>query len=68
MLALLVVERLVLDPAALVAGLHRPEHPGALGQALELRKHRLLHEVRQLLDDERALVRVLGLPRAPTPG
>jgi hypothetical protein len=36
----LVVHRLFLDLAALVAGLHRAEHAAALGDALELLQHR----------------------------
>ena len=64
-LALLVEHRLVLDPAALVAGLHRAEHAAALGDAVELGEHRLLDEVGQLLDDEAALQRVLVHGQAP---
>jgi hypothetical protein len=51
-LAVLVVQRLVLDLAALVAGLHRAQHAAALGDRLELLQHRLLDQVGQLVDDE----------------
>jgi hypothetical protein len=37
-LAVLVEHRLVLDPAALVAGLHRAQHAAALGDPVELRR------------------------------
>ncbi len=56
----LVVEALVLDLAALVHRVHRPEHAAPLRQALELRVDRLLDQVCQLVDDERALPRVLA--------
>ena len=49
-LAVLVEQRLVLDAAALVAGLHRPEHPAALGDAVQLGEHGLLDEVGQGAD------------------
>jgi hypothetical protein len=55
------VQRLLLDLAALVHRLHRAEHAAALGDPLELLQHRLLDQVGQLLDDERALQRVLVL-------
>jgi hypothetical protein len=54
-LALLVEHRLVLDAAALVAGLHGAEHAAARVEALELGQHRLLDQVGELLDDEAAL-------------
>ena len=41
-LLVLVVHRLFLDLAALVAGLHRAQHAAALGDRLELLQHRLL--------------------------
>ena len=66
-LAVLVEHRLVLDPPALVAGLHRAQHAAALGDAVELGEHGLLDEVGELVDDERALQRVLVQPTAPTP-
>ena len=64
-LLVLVVHRLFLDLAALVAGLHRPQNPAALGDRLELFQHRLFHQVGELVDDEGALVRVLVLRQAP---
>ena len=51
--------RLVLDPASLVAGLHRSEHATACRDRLELGEDRFLDEVGQLVDDEAALQRVL---------
>ena len=65
MLLVLVVHRLFLDLAALVAGLHRAQNPAALGDRLELLQHRFFDEVGELVDDERALVRVLVLRQAP---
>ena len=56
-LALLVQHGLVLDPAALVAGLHRAQHPAARADRLELGQHGLFHQVGELIDDERALQR-----------
>ena len=67
MLPVLVVERLFLDLAALVAGLHGAEHAAAAGERLELLQHRLLDQVGELLEHERALVRVLVLRHAPFP-
>ncbi len=64
-LLVLVVHRLFLDLAALVAGLHRTQHAAALRDRLELLQHRFLDEVGQLLDDEAALVGVLVLAEAP---
>jgi hypothetical protein len=64
-LALLVEHRLVLDAAALVAGLHGAEHAAAVGDALELGEHRLLDQVGELVDDEGALERVLVHRQAP---
>src|SRR5258706_3766436 len=61
----LVVHRLFLDLAALVAGLHGAQHAAALCDALEFGKHRLLDQLGQLVDDERALVRILVLRQAP---
>ena len=61
----LVEDRLVLDLPALVARLHRPEHPAALRDPVELREHRLFDQIGELLDDERPLVRVLVLPESP---
>ena len=49
-LLVLVVERLFLDLAALVAGLHRAEHAAAARDRLELLQHRLLDQVGELLD------------------
>jgi hypothetical protein len=54
-LALLVDHRLVLDLAALVAGLHRTEDAAPVGDALELDEHGLLDEVGELVDDVRPL-------------
>ena len=64
-LALLVEHGLVLDLAALVAGLHRAEHPAAGADRLELRQHGLLDQVGELIDDEGALQRVLVHRQAP---
>jgi hypothetical protein len=64
-LLVLVVERLLLDLAALVAGLHRAEHAAALADRLELLEDRLLDEVGQVVDDEAALARVLVLREPP---
>ena len=50
-LARLVEEALVLDPAALVLGLHRAEHASALADPVELFDHRLRDEVGELLRD-----------------
>jgi hypothetical protein len=44
----LVEQRLLLDLAALIAGLHRAEHAAALGDRVELLQHRLLDQVGQL--------------------
>src|SRR5688572_24607133 len=55
-LAVLVVEALFLDLAALVAGLHRTQHAAAARDRLELLQHRFLDQVRELVDDERTLV------------
>src|SRR5947209_3513048 len=66
-LPVLVEHRIFLDLAALVAGLHRAEHAAALGDRLELLQHRLLDEIGQGLDDERALVRILVLSQSPFP-
>ena len=41
-LASFVVHRLVLDPSALIAGLHRPEDSAAVGDAVELVEDRAL--------------------------
>jgi hypothetical protein len=51
----LVVHALVLDAAALVAGLHRAQHAAALGDAFELQQHGFLDQLGELLDDEGAL-------------
>ena len=59
MLAVLVEHRLVLNAPALVAGLHRAEHPASIGDALELDEHRLLEKIGELIDDIRALERIL---------
>src|SRR5438445_5917710 len=64
-LPVLVVERLFLDLAALVAGLHGAEHAAAAGDRLELLQHRLLDEIGELLEQERALVRDLVLRHPP---
>src|SRR5439155_4006307 len=63
-LARLVVERLLLDLAALIHALHGAEHAAALRELLELLIDRLLHQLRQVLDGERALPRVLDLVEA----
>ena len=59
MLALLVEHRVVLDAAALVAGLHGPEDAATLADPVQLGQHGLLDQVGELLDDEAALERVL---------
>ncbi len=59
MLAGLVAHRLVLDQAALIPGLHRPQHPAPVGDPLELGQHRLLDQVGQLLDQVGTLQRVV---------
>ena len=64
-LAGLVQERLVLDAAPLVAGLHGAEDAAALRDAVELGQHRGLHQVGELVDDERPLVGVLVHGQAP---
>ena len=64
-LAMLVQHRLVLDPAALVAGLHRAQHAAALADPVELGQHGGLDEVGQFLDDEAALQRVLVHRQSP---
>ena len=51
-LHVLVVQRFVLNLAALVAGLHGAQHAAAFGDAVELRQHRRLHEIRQFVDQE----------------
>jgi hypothetical protein len=51
--ALLVQHGLVLDLAALVAGLHGAQDTAALGEAVELRQHGLLDQVGELVQDER---------------
>src|SRR6516225_526321 len=60
-LARLVVQRFLLDLTALVHGLHRPEDATTFGQRLELPVYRLLHEVGEILDGERALPGILDL-------
>ena len=64
-LALLVGHGLVLDAPALVAELHRAEHPAALVDPLELAEHGLLDEVGELVDDVAALERVVAACEAP---
>ena len=64
-LALLVEHGLVLDAAALVAGLHRSQHAAAFADAIELGEHGGLDQVGELLDDEAALQRVLVHRQAP---
>ena len=66
-LALLVEHRVVLDPAPLVAGLHGPEHPAPLADALQLDQHGLFDQLGQLVDDEAALEGVLVDREAPLP-
>src|SRR6185312_7799652 len=56
-----VVERLFLDLAALIHGLHGAEHAAALGEGFELAVYRLLHEIRQVVDRERSLPGILRL-------
>jgi len=51
----LVVHGLVLNPAALVAGLHCAQHATALGNALELQQHRFFQQFGQFFNDEGAL-------------
>src|SRR5690606_22603522 len=63
----LVVERLLLDASPLVLAFHGAQHPTARVDPVELRQHRLFHQVRQLLDDERALEWVLVLGQAELP-
>ena len=64
-LSVLVDHRFFLDLAALVASLHRSEHASALGDRFELLQHRFFDQIGQLLDDERALVRILILSQTP---
>ena len=64
-LLVLVVERLLLDLASLVAGLHRAEHAAAARDGLELLQHRFFHQIGELLDEVGALVRVLVLGEPP---
>ena len=59
MLAVLVQHRFVLDLAALVAGLHDVEDAAALADPVEFGQHGLLDQVGELVQDERALRRVL---------
>jgi hypothetical protein len=64
-LAVLVAHRLVLDASALVAGLHRPEHPATVGDPVELGEHGLLDQIGELVDDRSTLQRVLVLRQTP---
>ena len=61
----LVINRFILDLAALVAGLHGAQHPAPLGYALELLQHRLFDEISEFLDDEGALAGVFILGQTP---
>jgi hypothetical protein len=60
-----VEHRLVLDLAALVAGLHRAEDAAAVGDAVELGEHGFLDQVGELVDDEAALQGVLVARESP---
>ena len=60
-----VVQRLLLDLAALIAGFHGAEHAAAVGDGIEFLEHRFLDQIGQFVDDEAALVRVLVLGQAP---
>ena len=51
MLLVLVVERLFLDLAALVAGLHRAEHATAARDRFELLQHPLFDEIGELVEE-----------------
>src|SRR6056297_1825933 len=66
-LAALVVQALVLDLAALVHRVHGAQHTATLGDALELLVDGLLHQVGELVDDERALPGVLAVVQAQLP-
>ena len=61
----LVVHRLFLNLAALVAGFHGAEHAAAVGQLLELGEHRFFDQLGELFDDESALAGVLVFGQAP---
>ena len=56
----LVEKGLVLDPAALVAGLHGAEDTAAVGQPVELAQHGLFDEVGELFDQVGTLLRVVA--------
>lgn len=64
-LLVLVEHRLVLDAAALVAGLHRAEDAAALGDPLELEEYGFFDQIGELIDDERSLQRILVHREAP---
>lgn len=59
-LLVLVVQRLFLDLAALVHGVHGAQHAAALADGFELPVDGLFHQVGQLVDDEAALPGVLA--------
>ena len=61
---MLVVQRFFLDLRALVHAFHGAEHTATFGDTAELGEHRLLHQFRELFDDERTLQRVLVLGEA----
>ena len=61
----LVIHRLFLDAASLVAGFHGAEHAAPLGDPVELGEHRLFDQVGEFLDDKTALVHVLILGQPP---
>jgi len=66
-LFVLVKHRLILNLRSLVLRLHRPQHATALVDTLKLGKDSLFDKVGQLLNDKRALLRVLvpGKPELP---
>ena len=64
-LLVLVIHRLFLDLAALVAGFHGAEHAAATGDGFEFLQHGFFDQVGQFVDDEGALVGVLArFPRS----
>ncbi len=66
-LEVLVVHGLFLDLAPLVHRLHGAQHAAAVRDAAEFEEHRLLHQLRELLDEEGTLEGVLVLRLAQLP-
>ena len=64
-LQMLVVHRLVLDLAALIAGLHCTQHTAALRNPLEFGQHRFFDQLGELVDDKAALQRILVFRQTP---